>query len=177
MPLNYNGVAMKKVNQNGAALKKVNFNGVQVYTAEKTVATNLSVSTFNHVDYWAEGWGWYTKPTSTFNLSDWDSVTISYSISASHSGGSAPNGTGFNLAVHLRLNDGTMVKVGTHWVTLYENPGTKSVSGSKTLTISGYSSSQLSNCAVTIGIGDFYDPGGVHRGVDATLKVSKVFAF
>ena len=179
MPLNYNGTAMRKVNFNGSAAKRINRNGTLVYSAEETVATNLTASVYNYSVYATNGTNWRYGDTSRFSLADHDSVTINFSYKVTQAW-SQGNGIYSVGGVWLILNDGTWISLGSNAGTLYEAGNHNyQVNGPRTVDISGYNNSQLSSCYIRIGIGDMrcWDGSYNNDRHDGNLTVSSVVAF
>ena len=184
----FNGSAATQIKKiydwNGSAatqLKKgYDHNGTTsslIYSAE-TALSNLSIADgviYNYTDY-----GNVTRSANTsgaWNLSGYSSITLTVSITMVPSS-SDGNGMWATFRVALRLNDGTLID-------LYnKNPGTmwtpedkKTATVTKTINLSGYSSSQLSSVKLFGSIGPVTSgSGSTGKRLNLYFNTSSVIA-
>ena len=146
-----------------------------VVPVEETIATGLTASVYNYIEYWLAGWGWLYGSTSAMDLSNCDSVHITGSTVV---GMAWPHAYGMksNSRVDLLLSDNTAIELASGHGELSSSWSTYIYNVDATIDLSGYSAEQLSSASVRVGLGDISAGGGATSGLrhDANLTIDSV---
>ena len=184
----FNGSAATQIKKiydwNGSAatqLKKgYDHNGTTsslIYSAE-TALSNLSIADgviYNYSDY-----GNVTRSANTsgaWNLSGYSSITLTVSITMTTSW-SDSYGINATFRVALRLNDGTLIDLyNANPGSIYTPEGKKTATVTKTINLSGYSTSQKTSVKLFGSIGPISSTtGGNGKRLNLYFNTSSVIA-
>lgn len=146
-----------------------------VVPVEKTIATGLTASVYNYIEYWLAGRGWLYGNTSVMDLSNCNSVHITGSTVVSMAWSHA-YGLKSNSRAELLLSDNTAIELASGYGELYTAGSTYTYTVDATVDLSGYSAEQLSSVSVRVGLGDISAGGGATSGLrhDANLTINSV---